>query len=73
MTPPMLFPLRNRAARLYALRSVLRPLDTGNLDIHELVTACENAVPDATVDEIADALRQVADEHIQNRRPNQSI
>jgi hypothetical protein len=45
-----------------ALRRVLRPLDMGNLDIHELVTACENAVPDATVDEIADALRQVADE-----------
>jgi hypothetical protein len=62
MTPPTPFPLRQRAARMNALRRVLRPLDMGNLDIHELVTACENAVPDATVDEIADALRQVADE-----------
>src|SRR5919106_2048014 len=64
MTTPTPFPLRGQAARMGALRAVLRPLDTGNMAIHELVTACENAVPEATIDEIADALRQVAAEHM---------
>jgi hypothetical protein len=64
MTTPTPFPLRGQAARMDALRAALRPLDTGNMAIHELVTVCEDAVPEATIDEIADALRQVAAEHI---------
>ena len=64
MPPPTLFPLRGQAARMDAMRAVLRPLDTGNMGIEQLVTACENAVPDATIAEIADALRQVAAEHM---------
>ena len=64
LTTPTPFPLQGRAVRMDALRAVLRPLDTGNMGIRELVTACENAVPDATIDEIVDALRQVAAEHM---------
>jgi hypothetical protein len=72
MATPTPFPLRGQAARMDALRAVLRPLDTGNMAIHELVAACENAVPEATIDEIADALRQVAAEHIAAAAQQQS-
>jgi hypothetical protein len=64
MTTPTLFPLRGQAVRMQMLRAVLLPLDTGNMAIAALVTACENAVPDATIEEIADALQQVAAEHM---------
>jgi len=64
MTTPTLFPLRGQAVRMQMLRAVLLPLDTGNMAIATLVTACENAVPDATIEEIADALQQVAAEHM---------
>jgi hypothetical protein len=64
MTAPTPFPLRGQAARMDAMRAALRPLDTGNMPIEELVCACENAAPDALFDEIAEAIRQIVAEHI---------
>jgi hypothetical protein len=51
-----------------ALRAALRPLDTGNMAIEDLVSVCERAVPNATVVEITDAIEQVAAEHVQRSR-----
>jgi hypothetical protein len=65
MTPPTAFPLRGQAARLEALRDVLRAMETANMTPGEVVTACQNAVPDATIDEIVSVLRQTAGEHIE--------
>ena len=57
-------PLRGQATRLAALRDVLRPLDTSTMDTVILVRVCEDAVPDATVEDIITALRHTAAEHI---------
>jgi hypothetical protein len=65
MTTQTAFPLRGQAARLEALRAVLRPMETATMTSGEVVTACQNAVPDATINEIVQALRHVACEHIE--------
>ncbi len=56
------FPPRG-AFRLETLKSTLRPVDTGTLSTPEVAALCEAALPDCTVEEIIQALREVAEEH----------
>ena len=57
------FPHRDQASRMEALRAVLRPLDTWGTSVQELVAACLAAVPDAPIEEISAAIKQVSAEH----------
>jgi len=58
------FPLRGQR-RTDALLDTVRGLDTASMTTPEVVEAIEAAAPDATVDEIIAALRQVGAEHMQ--------
>ena len=58
------FPMRG-PIRFDALKAALRPVDTSTMNTAEVVMLCETAVPGCTVEEIIQALRQVAAEHMQ--------
>jgi hypothetical protein len=64
MTVPTPFPWRGEVARMNALRATLRLLDTLDTPVQDLVAACLEAVPNALIDEIAQALSQVAAEQM---------
>ena len=53
------------AYRLDTLRATLRPVDTGGMSTPEVVALCEAELADCTIDEIIQALQQVAEEHHQ--------
>ena len=53
----------SRSFRIHTLKTVLRPVDTGRMSTPEVVALCESAVPDCMIDEIVQALQEVAEEH----------
>ena len=58
------FPTRS-AFRFEILKAALRPADTNRMSTPEVAALCEGALPDCTVDEIIQALKEVAEEHEQ--------
>ena len=56
------FPSRG-AFRLETLKNTIRPVNTGTMTTPEVAALCEAALPDCTIEEIFQALREVAEEH----------